>query len=178
MATSTKRAVKALVKPSGRAPAKAAAPKRPAKPQAEPSGRAARRAPVATRPVKPPAKAAAKATAKPPAPPPRAFLRFYHSEELRARSLAVLGALERADDPTKHRDALADLVVELTDVGMDYFFLGPLRLARAGFITEQSARLGMAGSLRVMASVVRNLIGRMDEPQLLSVCASIRELMR
>jgi hypothetical protein len=68
--------------------------------------------------------------------------------------------------------------VELTDSGMDYFFLRPLKLAKAGFITEQSASLGMAGSLRVMSSVLRNIIGRMDEPQLLSVCSSIRQLMR
>jgi hypothetical protein len=29
----------------------------------------------------------------------------------------------------------------------------------------------------VMGSVIRNIIGRMDGPQLLSVCGSIRQLM-
>jgi hypothetical protein len=90
----------------------------------------------------------------------------------------VLDTVEAAEDPTKHREALANLVVELTDSGMDYFFIRPLKLAKAGFITEQSANLGMAGSLRVMATVLRNIIGRMDESQLLSVCSSIRQLMR
>lgn len=90
----------------------------------------------------------------------------------------MLTALEHSPDPTQHRDALAKLVVALNDAGMDYCFMKPLRLAKPGFIVEQSASLGMAGALQVIGSVVRNIIGRMDGPQLLSVCASIRQLIR
>ncbi len=106
------------------------------------------------------------------------FLRFYHSEVLRTKTIAVLTTLEDSPDPTKHRDALARLVVELNDAGMDYCFIKPLKLAKPGFIVEQSATLGMAGALQVIGSVVRNIIGRMDAPQLLSVSASIRQLIR
>lgn len=109
------------------------------------------------------------------APP---FLRFYHSGALRTKTLAVLAALENSPDPTEHRDALAKLVVELNDAGMDYYFIKPLKRAKPGFIVEQSATLGMAGALQVIGSVVRNIIGRMGKPQLLSVSASIRELIR
>lgn len=134
----------------------AIAPKRPAK--------------LATKP-----RAAAPSTAGPKALP---FLRFYHSEALRTKTLAVLTALENSRDPTKHRVALAKLVVDLNDAGMDYYFIRPLKLAKPGFIVEQSASLGMAGALQVIGSVVRSIIGRMDQPQLLSVCASIRQLIR
>jgi len=106
------------------------------------------------------------------------FLRFYHSEALRAKTLAVLATLENSPDPIKHRDALAKLVVELNDAGMHYCFIRPLKLAKPGFVVEQSASLGMAGALQVIGSVVRNIIGRMDKPQLLSVSASIRQLIR
>ena len=105
------------------------------------------------------------------------FLRFHHSKALRTKTLAVLSALERAEDPTAHRDALSGLVMELTASGMDYFFMGPLRLAKPGFVVEQSARLGLAGVLQVMGPVVRQVIGRMKEPQLVSVCGSIRQFM-
>lgn len=104
-------------------------------------------------------------------------MRFYHSESLRTKTLAVLTALENSPEPVKHRDALAKLVVELNDAGMDYYFIRPLKLAKPGFIVVQSASLGMAGALQVIGSVVRNIIGRMDEPQLLSVSASIRQLI-
>src|SRR5579863_6679989 len=92
------------------------------------------------------------------------FLRFYHAESLRANTLAVLNTLEKAKDRTEHRDALANIVVQLTDSGMNYYFLRPLQFAKAGFLTEQSASLGMAATTRVLASVVRNIIGRMDAP--------------
>lgn len=126
----------------------------------------------------PPALAAKLRTAKPPkasvkVPP---FLRFYHSEALRAKTTSVLAALEHASDPTQHRDALADLVVELSDAGLNSYFMAPLKLAKPGFIVEQSASLGMVGARQVLGSVARNIISRMDTPQLLSVSASIRQL--
>jgi hypothetical protein len=153
-------------------------PKPPAQARAKPPGRSATKSTPAKEPAGARPKLPPKSPAKPAAPRARPSLRFYHSESLRAKSLAVLDTLEEAEDPTKHRDALADLVVELTESGMDYFFIRPLKDAKAGFITEQSASLGMAGSLRVMATVLRNIIGRMNEPQLLSICSSIRQLMR
>jgi hypothetical protein len=105
------------------------------------------------------------------------FLRFHHSATLRKKTLALLDAIEQADDATVHRDALAELVVELTGSGLDAFFIKPLKAARAGFIVEQSAALGMKGVQQVMASVIRQIIGRMGGPQLLSVSGSIRQFM-
>jgi hypothetical protein len=106
------------------------------------------------------------------------FVRVYFSQALHKNALAVLATLEASPDPIKHRDALADLVVELTNAGMDYCFIAQLKLANPGFITQQSANLGMAGALQVLGSVLRNVICRMDKAQLLSVCGSIRLLMR
>ena len=122
-----------------------------------------------TRRVKPLARASSPST--------QPSLRFYHSKSLRAKTLAVLATLEKAKDSKQHRDALADVIVELTDSGMEYYFLRPLKLAKAGFFTEQSANLGMGAATRVLASVIRNMIGRMDNPQLLFVCGYVRHLM-
>jgi len=122
----------------------------------------------------PPAKRPLKGAPKPAKP----FLRFYHAESLRAKTLGVLHDLESAEDGTVHRKALAEIVVELTDSGMDYYFLKPLKLVNAGFITQQSANLGMAATTRVLGSVIRNIIGGMDERQLLAICGYIRQLMK
>lgn len=88
----------------------------------------------------------------------------------------MLGSLEAAPDATAHRADLADVVVELMKAGLDYYFMQPLKLAKAGFIVQQSANIGLAGAQQVMGSVIRNIIGGMDGPQLLSVCGSIRRL--
>jgi len=130
------------------------------------------------RPSKPTAKPRVKPVAKASAPSTQPSLRFYHSKSLRAKTLSVLATLEKAKDSTQHRGKLADIVVELTDAGMEYYFLRPLKLAKAGFFTEQSANLGMAATTRVLASVIRNITGSMDNPQLLSVCSYIRQLMK
>jgi hypothetical protein len=122
-------------------------------------------------------KRAARAPSRPPAWPSKAFLRFYVPADLSKKTRSVLNTLEEAPDATLYRDALADVVVELTNGGMDYYFMKPLELAKAGFIVQQTADLGLAGALRVMGSVIRNIITRMDGPQLLSVCGSIRRFM-
>ena len=132
-----------------------------------------------------PTKRPSKLTTKPPAkrrvkaavPPAQPFLRFYHSQSLREKTLTVLATLEKAKDATEYRNDLAEIVVELTDAGMDYFYLRPLKLADAGFFVQQSANLGMATTTRVLASVIRNIIGHMDSPQLLTICRYIRQLM-
>ena len=105
------------------------------------------------------------------------FLHFCHSIELRTKTLRLLDTLEHAPDPEKHRDALADIVVELTYSGLDFYFMKPLKLAKAGMLTEQFANIGMAGGLQILGSVIRTVIGRMETPQLLSVCQSVRQLM-
>jgi hypothetical protein len=109
---------------------------------------------------------------------PQPFLRFYHTDDLRTRTLAVLESIESSSQPTRHRDTLAEIAVELAHAGMDYFFIKQLKRANVGFLIQTSASVGVAGVLQVMGTVIRNIIGRMDGHQLLSICGSIRQLMR
>jgi len=120
------------------------------------------------------AKRATKKAAEPAAKP---FLRFHHSHELRVKTLDVLVRIESADQPTAYRGELINLVLELTDSGMDQYFLQSLKAAKANFVVQQSAALGLAGVQKVMGTVIRNILGRMDDRQLRSVCGSIRQFM-
>ena len=108
---------------------------------------------------------------------PSPSLRFCYPESLHKRTLSLLDKLEKASDPTDHSRELAELVEELMISGMDYYFMKPLKEAKAGFIVRQSANLGMAGAQNVLGSVIKSIIGRMDAPQLRSVCGSIRHFM-
>lgn len=110
-------------------------------------------------------------------PASQPFMRFYLPDSLHAKTLKILATIEQAKDSTQHRNTLSDLVMELTNSGMDYYFMKPLRLAKAGFVVEQSATVGMAGATRVLGSVIYGIIGRMDKTQLLTVCSHIRQLM-
>ena len=105
------------------------------------------------------------------------YLRFYHSEPLRAKTLSVLEALETAEDPTSHRDALAEVVLELTEAGLAYYFVKPVQAAKVGYVADQTTKLGIIGILRVMGPVARRVIGGMSADQLLSVSEHVRHLM-
>ena len=124
---------------------------------------------MATSPKRTPA-SKAKADAAP-------FLRFRYDPELHERVLGILNAMEGAPDSKEHRVALGNAVVELTNAGLEAYFLQPLQAAEAGFLARRSAELGIAGAQRVMGSMIRGIIGRMDPPQVLSVCASLRGFM-
>ena len=124
-----------------------------------------------------PGKRTPKASSKSPGPSSQPSLRFHYPASLRKEALSVLVTLEQAPDATAHRAALADVVVKLTNSGMDAYFMKPLEVAKAGFIVQQSAKIGLAGVQQMMGSVIRNVVGRMDRPQLLSVCGSIRQFM-
>lgn len=129
------------------------------------------------RPSSPRAKRSPALKSKPPESSAKPSLRFHHSDLLRKRTLDLLDALEHAKDATVHREALAEVVVELTRSGFDAYFLQPLRQARAGFILEQTASLGLAGALQMMGPVIRQMIGRLNGPQLVSVSGSLRQFM-
>ena len=109
--------------------------------------------------------------------PSKPFLRYFHSEDLRERTLSVLTLLEESPDAIAHRGALADVVVDLMKSGLDCYFMGPLKKAKAGFVVEQSAKMGLMGAQQVIGSVIRNIIGRMEAPQLLSVSCSVSYFM-
>lgn len=104
-------------------------------------------------------------------------LRFFHSAALRARSNKVLAALERDKDPTQHVGALSSLVVDLTEAGLNYYFLKPLQEAKVGFVARQTASFGMAGALRVMSPIIRSILAGTDAAQLHVITRHIRQLM-
>lgn len=101
-----------------------------------------------------------------------------HSPALRTRTNEVLALIERDGDAARHADQLASVVVELTDAGLVDFLSEPLKAAKVGFLLEQSASFGLSSALAMMSPVIRNVIGRMDEPQLRVVATHLRRFVR
>jgi hypothetical protein len=104
-------------------------------------------------------------------------LRFFHSAALRTRSEKILGTMERDQDPKRHVDALSSLVVDLTEAGLNYYFLKPLKDAKVGFVARQTASFGMAGALRVMSPIIRGILSGTNAAQLRVITRHIRHLM-
>lgn len=105
------------------------------------------------------------------------FFRFTHSKALRVKTLKVLKAIDEGDEPTEQREALCAVIHELTEAGMQFFFLGPLKSLKMGFVVDQAAGLGVNGVLRILGPTIRNIVGRMNAKQLRQVSKVMREMM-
>ena len=105
-------------------------------------------------------------------------IRFFHSGPLRARTNRVLAAIAKDEDPTRHVGALSSVVVDLTNAGLDYYFLRPLKQAKVGFVSQQTAKLGMAGTMRLMSPVIRSILGGVNATQVRVIARHISHLMR
>jgi hypothetical protein len=106
------------------------------------------------------------------------YLRFYPSKDLHSRLIKLLDQIEDSSDATLHRAKLSESVRELTTSGLDYYFVRTLKEARVGFVTQQSANLGLIGVQQVMSPVIRNIIGRLEHTQLQAISRLIRQLMK
>lgn len=106
------------------------------------------------------------------------YLRFYPTKDLHSRLITLLDQIEGSSDATLHRVKLSESVREVTTAGLDYYFVRTLKEAKVGFLTQQSANLGLMGVQQVMAPVIRNIIGRLEHAQLQAVAQSIRQLMK
>lgn len=154
-----------------------------AKPAASASAAASEKASAkATRPAKAPAASAAAKRSSTAAVAAAAaslpFLRFQLTPELQRRVDDVLTAIEQSAAPAAHGDALADVVAELTDAGLSHYYLRGLKSAKVGFVVEQSTRLAVSGAGKLISSVCRKYLVRMDDAQLVAIAGHMRELGR
>ena len=137
--------------------------------------------PIAKKTVVPSAAAKKPPTRKTPAPKAAddvPSFRFYPAKDLHHRLVALLDHIERASDATAHRTQLSESVSELTAAGFDYYFAQTLKEAKAGFVTQQTATIGLAGVKQVMAPVIRNVVGRLEHAQIQAIAKSIRAFMQ
>lgn len=94
-----------------------------------------------------------------------------------ARVQTIVAALR--EDPADREvvGSLIDLVLDLTDTGLTYFFLHPLELIGVGAIRRKGAEVAIGTAGRVLPSVVRSTVGSMSENQLLQLADFIEQMV-
>ena len=102
---------------------------------------------------------------------------FRISPELMERARAAVAAARR--DPTEedHIEELIEVILELTDRGLDFYYLEPLRRARAGTMALSATRLGLAAASRGIPPTVRRVITGFDEEQVLVIADFLDEIL-
>ena len=111
------------------------------------------------------------------ATPAKPCIRYTHSKALRNRMVKLLDAVDTDDDPLVHREQLAELIVDLNEGGLKFFFLDPLAKLKMGGVIDTTATLGIRASHRVMAPAIRSIVTRMNKTQIRKVSRIMRDMM-
>ncbi len=99
-------------------------------------------------------------------------------DELRTRALYTVEQLrERGKADKVAIDQLFDLIVELTDAGLDFFFLEPLRRLNAGSMMMGMAKVGISSMLKGSKMVVHKVLKKLDDESLVSILDFIEEII-
>ena len=102
---------------------------------------------------------------------------FQIPPELMAEAQEALAAVREDPAHEPNVEALLGVVLELTDRGLDFYYLEPLRRARAGAMTTSAAKLGIAAAGRGIPPIIRRVISSLDEDQILEIADFIDEML-
>ena len=105
------------------------------------------------------------------------FIRFHLTEALHQEARDAVNTIAADPKPTEYSVALADLIVELVQHGFDFYFSEPLRQADAGFVINKTADVGLSATQKMMAPVIRNVIAKLDDEQLRTICVFMQQIM-
>ncbi|MCK2149173.1 MULTISPECIES: hypothetical protein [Marinobacter] len=99
-------------------------------------------------------------------------------DELRTRALYTVEQLrERGKADKVAIDQLFELIVELTDAGLDFFFLEPLRRLNAGSMMMGMAKVGISSMLKGSKMVVHKVLKKLDDRSLDAILSFIAEII-
>ena len=99
-------------------------------------------------------------------------------DELRTRALYTVNELrERGKADKEAIDKLFELIAEMTDNGLDFFFLEPLRRLNASSMLMGMARMGIGSMLKGSKMVVHKVLKKLDDRSLAAILDFIEEII-
>lgn len=110
-------------------------------------------------------------------PPEVGWVAFEIPGELCARAEAVVARLRTDPDKQRHVPELIDIILEMTDRGLHYYFLHPLEEAGVGAMTRGAVDLAIGTAGRTLPVVVRKTVKSLDDDQLLSIADFIDHML-
>lgn len=99
-------------------------------------------------------------------------------DELRTRALYTVNELrERGKADKEAIDKLYSLIIDLTDNGLDFFFLEPLRRLRASSMLMGMAKMGINSMFKGSKMVIHKVLKKLDDRSLVSILDFIEEII-
>ena len=107
----------------------------------------------------------------------RQHLAFHVPPELRERAEELIVKVRADSTPKAHAGELIELIVELTHTGLHSYFLAPLERVEAGAIALGTAKVGVAAAGKSLPTLVRRVLGKMDDRQLRGIVEILDEML-
>tara|TARA_R100000789_G_scaffold34218_3_gene37496 strand:+ start:465 stop:821 length:357 start_codon:yes stop_codon:yes gene_type:complete len=99
-------------------------------------------------------------------------------DELRTRALYTVSELKNRGKADKQAiEQLYDLINELTEAGLDFFFIEPLRRLKAGSMMMGMARMGISSMLKGSKMVIHKVLKKLDDRSLAAILDFIEEII-
>lgn len=100
------------------------------------------------------------------------------SDELRTRALYTVEELRGRGKADKEAiDTLYNLIIDMTDAGLDFFFLEPLRRLKASNMMLGMAKVGISSMLKGSKMIVHKVLKKLDDRSLAAILDFIEEII-
>jgi len=98
-------------------------------------------------------------------------------EELAAQARDLSARIRAHEDPKALRKEGAEMIHRLTKVGLDAFFLEPVRKIGLGSVTQGMVSAGLSTSAKAIGVVIRRIIGSLSAEQIVAVADLVDETL-
>jgi hypothetical protein len=102
---------------------------------------------------------------------------FQISREQYEQAQLVIGRIRNRKDKEETVAMLVDLIGDLTEEGLEFYYMRPLRLARANFFTKSATHMGLSSSRRAILMATRRVMGNMSFDQLNTIADHIETIV-
>lgn len=94
------------------------------------------------------------------------YLGFLIPDDLRIKVEDLIEKMKNTDNKKQYAMDLYGIVVELSNVGLDYFFITPLQKAKIGMLKMKSIKIALNTGKRGIFTVAKGILRGMSNEQL------------
>jgi len=94
---------------------------------------------------------------------------FPISDSVKDQAYEVIETMRKADHAHDHVNALTDVIIAMTEQGLEYLFLDSLKFAKVGKFHIQAVQMGVNGARKGLELVGKRALKAMSDEQLLGI---------
>lgn len=108
----------------------------------------------------------------------QAFMSSPVSQALVNKVQANLAAIRENPSDKKSGVLLVDIVNQMTEEAMTYYFYEPMDIIEAGTITRKFVSMGVSGSQKMVNTMGKKAVSGLSDKQMLQLCDFIESLIK